>query len=98
MIETFTEATFLELLNTKFRVHPTGIDAIELELIGVTPLGTARHIQFSVLFQGPGHVFMQQSIYPIAHEQLGDFELFLVPVGKTERGFQYEAVFNRFIE
>jgi hypothetical protein len=98
MIETFTEATFLELLNTKFRIHPKGADPLELELVGVRPLSTPRQVQFSILFQGPGHVFLQQAIYPIAHDQLGEFELFLVPVGKTERGFQYEAVFNRFIE
>lgn len=98
MIETFTEATFLELLNTRFQIHPEGADPIELELVGVTPLSSPRMVQFSILFQGPGHVFLQQSIYPMAHDKLGEFKLFLVPVGKTQSGFQYEAVFNRMIE
>ena len=98
MIETFTEATFLELLNTRFRIHPESADPLDLELVGVTPLSSARQVQFSILFQGPSNVFLPQSIYPVAHDQLGEFNLFLVPVGKNQSGFQYEAVFNRMLE
>ena len=98
MIETFTETTFLELLNTRFQIHSEGADPLDLELVRVTPLSAPRQVQFSILFQGPGHVHLPQSIYPMAHEQLGEFELFLVPVGKNQSGFQYEAVFNRFVE
>jgi hypothetical protein len=29
------------------------------------------------------------------HEQLGEFEMFVVPVGRAEAGVQYEALFNR---
>jgi Domain of unknown function (DUF6916) len=98
MVETFTEATFQELLNTRFRIYPEGADPVEVELVGLTPLSTPRQVQFSILFQGPGHVLLQQSIYPVAHDQLGEFELFLVPVARVESGFQYEAVFNRMVE
>jgi hypothetical protein len=31
------------------------------------------------------------------HEAIGDFELFLVPIGRDETGTFYEAVFNRLI-
>jgi hypothetical protein len=34
----------------------------------------------------------------MAHDKLGEFDLFLVPVAKNENGFQYEAVFNRMVE
>jgi hypothetical protein len=95
MIETFTEATFNELPNKTFRVRPSGVDPIQVELVKVTPLSSPGHVQFSILFQGPGNVFLEQSIYPMSHDQLGEFELFLVPVAKTDAGFQYEAVFNR---
>jgi hypothetical protein len=98
MIETFTEATFLELMNTMFRIHPAGVDPIEVELVKVTPLSSPRQVQFSILFQGPGNLFLQQSIYPMAHDKLGEFSLFLVPVAKNESGFQYEAVFNRMVQ
>jgi hypothetical protein len=32
------------------------------------------------------------------HESIGDFDLFLVPIGRDESGTFYEAVFNRLIE
>jgi hypothetical protein len=98
MIETFTEATFLELTNTRFRIHPVGVDPIEVELVKVTPLSSPRQVQFSIVFQGPGNLLLQQSIYSMAHDELGEFNLFLVPVAKNESGFQYEAVFNRMVE
>ena len=31
----------------------------------------------------------------MAHDAIGDFELFIVPVAQTSDGFLYEAVFNR---
>ena len=45
-------------------------------------------------FQGPAEVFLPQHIYSLAHEQMGDFDLFLVPIARDERGFRYESVFN----
>jgi hypothetical protein len=29
---------------------------------------------------------------------MGDFSLFLVPIGQDERGTDYEAVFNRLVK
>jgi len=31
----------------------------------------------------------------LQHERMGTIDLFLVPIGKDESGFQYESVFNR---
>jgi hypothetical protein len=31
------------------------------------------------------------------HDSIGDFDLFLVPIGRDESGTFYEAVFNRLI-
>ena len=98
MIETFTEATFLEHLNTRFQIHREAGDLLELELVKVTSLSSPRQIQFSILFQGPGDVYLEQRTYRLAHDVLGEFDLFLVPVAKNGRGFQYEAVFNRWVE
>jgi hypothetical protein len=30
------------------------------------------------------------------HEQMGEFEIFLVPIARDENGFLYEAVFNYY--
>jgi hypothetical protein len=50
--------------------------------------------QFSLMFQGPGEIFMPQGMYTLTHRTLGTFDLFLVPIGKDDNGFSYEAVFN----
>jgi hypothetical protein len=54
--------------------------------------------RFSVQFRGPEKIFLPQDTYRITHEQMGDFDLFLVPVAREELGFRYEAVFNYFIK
>jgi hypothetical protein len=51
---------------------------------------------FSLIFDGPQDPVLQQRIYPMKHEALGDLALFIVPVlkeGSSE--CQYQAVFNR---
>ena len=98
MGDAFTEAMFAENLNTKFRVQGLPRE-IELELIELTSLSsTPNQVQFSIWFQGPADVYLPQQIYGLDHERLGRLDLFLVPVGKNEDGFQYEAVFNRMVE
>lgn len=95
MIETFTEGTFLDHLNTTFRVSGATSEPLEIELVKVTSLSSPGHVQFSIQFQGPGNLFLPQRTYTIEHETIGRFDLFLVPVGKNSTGFEYEAVFNR---
>jgi len=95
-----SHATFAGLLNTRFRVRPTGREALELELIEATakPSGAERAPapvrSFSLVFTGPPDPFLPQRTYPFEHEKLGAFDLFIVPIGKVEKGFLYEAVFN----
>ena len=99
MTERITKEMFAESLKTKFRLQAETSDPIELELVELKE-GTSspRHEQFSLLFHGPQNSFLQQMIYQLDHEKLGRLELFLVPVGTDQQGFQYEAVFNRFLE
>ncbi|MEP6635303.1 MAG: hypothetical protein ABJB97_01165, partial [Acidobacteriota bacterium] len=54
--------------------------------------------RFSVFFTGPVEVFLPQATYSFEHESMGEFLIFLVPVGKIENGFRYEGVFNYFRE
>ena len=53
--------------------------------------------RFSLYFTGPDR-YLPQHVYRIEHEQMGALDLFLVPVGKLDNGFRYEAVFNYFKE
>ena len=95
-----TEAEFSKHVGSKFllKLEP---QAIELELVEVKGYLPRENEQsgmerFSVFFDGPGNAFLPQSLYALEHEQMGAFEIFLVPISQNERGFRYEAVFNYF--
>jgi hypothetical protein len=87
-------ATFAELLHTAFQVSDADATAMELTLTEVTMHG-AEATTFSLIFTGPLDRFLPQRTYLFEHEKLSPFQLFIVPIGKDAKGFQYEAVFNR---
>ena len=76
---------------------------LELELIsaeaiasggrGPTKSGDTRE-PFSLLFKGPGEQPLAQRIYEFRHDRMGTLNIFIVPVGRDERGMLYEAIFN----
>lgn len=103
MAERLSEEDFAKHLHTKFRVRAEGLAEAELELDEVAGYAGGADEQagmerFSLFFEGPPGVFLQQGVYALGHEQLGEVTLFLVPIGRTERGFRYESVFNYFKE
>jgi hypothetical protein len=53
-----------------------------------------RAINHVCLFKGPAEKFLQQDQYLMKHEQLGELNLFMVPLGGFQDGFKYEVVFN----
>src|SRR6266851_2599121 len=95
-----TEKEFSRHVNTKFRLKLDD-QKFELELAAVTSYLPQANEQggmerFSVFFVGPGHVRLPQRLYSLEHEQMGEFEIFLVPISGNEKGSRYEAVFNYF--
>ena len=87
--------SFAARLNTPFRVRQEEAGAVELQLIEVNDKSIPRQEMFSLIFQGPNQAFLPQRLYSIEHDQIGVFDLFLVPIGQDENGYRYEAVFNR---
>jgi hypothetical protein len=49
---------------------------------------------FSLLFEGPPEPFLPQRIYEFDLGAPGTCGIFLVPVGRFDGGFRYEAVFT----
>jgi len=96
MLETFTVETFAGREGQAFEVR-AGDQQYTLALESVTPTGMpveGRRRAFSLLFLGPEDVILPQRTYEMTHEDLGTFDLFIVPVGRTPQGVQYEAIFT----
>jgi hypothetical protein len=101
-----TEAAFSEHLNSTFRIHFGSLATVDLKLVEVKhseqsaksnlPAATKQE-GFSILFAAPPKVIIQQGTYRVEHEQMGAFDLFIVPMRKDKKGQYYEAVFNRLM-
>ena len=96
MAASLKHENFAAQLNTKFRVQDNDGNAVDLVLSDVSELKTSpKQEQFSIVFRGPLEVFLGQGGRQFEHDQMGHFGLFIVPIGKDDNGFSYEAVFNR---
>ena len=97
-------AIFAEHLGEIFRVLLESGERLELELVEIAPLASvapgdrarpsARPDPFSIEFKGPRDKALAQGTVQVEHDEMGTFDLFLVPVGEDQEGRQYEAVFN----
>ena len=96
-----SEADFAKNVNTNFRIELEGDAHIDLKLVSVTPrkiepTEQAGMERFSVVFLGPLDFFLPQQTYHVTHPEMGEFDVFLVAIGKEEDGFRYEAVYNYY--
>jgi hypothetical protein len=62
--------------------------------ISSAPVNAFGKQQFSVVFTHPNPNVFEQGVYPVSHPELGEFDLFLVPVYGDEAEVHYEAVFT----
>jgi hypothetical protein len=49
---------------------------------------------FSIVLRGKREPVLEQQIYRINNDRLGEMELFIVPIGPDDKGMRYEAVFS----
>ncbi|HEX6390540.1 MAG TPA: hypothetical protein VFZ89_13865 [Solirubrobacteraceae bacterium] len=103
MLEEFTNQTFDALLGQRFEVvpthgHPFVMVLAECRRVGDMPpddLGFAiRREPFCLLFYTGRDVVVPQQICRMRNRHLGEFSMFIVPVGPDQRGMRYEAVFT----
>ena len=98
MSESLTRTAFAACLDTEFIVVDNPAAPFALRLTQVNEgYANAGWDTFSLLFRGPADRFLPQATWRLKHEQLGEFDIFLVPVGQDKSGFDYEAVFNRML-
>lgn len=86
-------------INQAFQLHLEeghGV-SIRLEMVnllgGHDPERSARQ-PFALEFSGPMEPLLQQRIYCLDNPEVGELELFLVPVGPQDGRQRYEAVFT----
>ena len=101
MAAILTADEFSKHVNTRFRTTLDAETRADLELVDVKAY-TSKHEEqsgmerFSVYFNGPPDPLLPQKLYTFQHDEMGEFEVFLVPLSRNEEGSGYEAVFNYF--
>jgi len=88
-LDTLRSGDFAPYQNQMFCIQLEGLEPIELELVSVTETGPASRPEgrqpFSLHFLGPvSRQYLIQHIYRLEHEQMGELELFMVPLGPEE--------------
>ena len=96
MEASLTHEEFSKNANTKFQVEAGENTHVDLDLISISELKLyPQQEEFTIVFRGPLDGFLGQGARNFTHDQMGQFELFIVPVRQDAQGFYYEAVFNR---
>ena len=100
MLDTLTIDSFTPHKGSTFHLQVADGESLDLELVEIGAMGAKPkegRQAFSCVFRGPESALLPQQIYPLSHAELGEMELFLVPLGPAGRetpGFLYEAVFT----
>lgn len=94
MLETLTKESWSECLGGSFELLDDGLAMMLAEVTGLGHGASGRRDPYSLVFRGPPAPILPQRIYRLRHEQMGDLELFLVPIGPDGEGMRYEAIFT----
>jgi len=90
---------FARSVHTRFRVGVAAAEPVELEIVTVSDLQqSTRHSEFALEFRGPRDRFIGQGTFGFEHDDMGRFDLFIVPIGLDAAGYRYEAIFNQLRE
>ena len=103
-LENLTVDVFQRRVGETFRIRARPEHELEAELIEARALGggpsrapsdgSPRRAPFSLSFRTSLTAPLPQSIYEVAHDELGSYEIFLVPIGPDGKGMVYEAIFT----
>ena len=94
-------ADFADRLGQHFRIQLDGIEPIDLELVSAREVGEpgtsagGQRRPYSLLFLGPESThYLQQHTYWLHHTELGDLDMFIVPIGPDGMRMRYESIFT----
>lgn len=96
MTDAITIDTFRPLQDSTFTMEPAGEPPIDATLVEVRSVGAAQgggREPFALLFRARGDRVLPQATYRFGHDDLGQVDIFVVPVGRTADAVDYEAIF-----
>lgn len=96
MAEPLTVEDFRPRVGETFAIRGEDGAGVELELTEARGLGESYREReaFALLFRGPVDPALPQATYRVAHDGLGELEIFIVPVARNDVGTDYEAIFT----
>ncbi len=102
MLERLTVDDFRPAVGQAFVLDAGGAGKFDLELVQARTIGpdapavdeSGQRSPFALDLRGPVDPLLPQSIYRLEHDSVGEIEIFIVPVGRTEAGTDYEAIFT----
>ena len=98
LVQLPTHADFAAAANSGFVATFGDGSQTGLSLVNVSSLnenGVTR--SFSLMFRAPGEVSAEQNTYRLSHPELGEMDIFLVPVKRDAEGLYFESVFNQLV-
>lgn len=99
MRKTLTRRDFTRLLGDAFTIFFTPEYGSRSKLVEVGPVEyRARHELFRLVFEAPTNAPLVDQVYPIRNPYLGNFELFLKPIGESAAGIRFEGIVSRIVD
>ena len=96
MLEHHDRAAFEGALGSTFRMDGDGDEATDIRLVACdSKIDTPQQSCFSLLFNAPAETAPVQGVRRLVHPDLGEMDVFLVPIEKTDGKLLFEAVFNQ---
>jgi len=101
MTKTLSFRDFKSRRNHEFQIEQESNKWIAAKLVEAKKLkfkysgaGEVQKNAFSLVFQAMSDVYLPQRIYTIKHVELGEHQIFLVPIRPDDDGTYFEAVFT----
>ncbi|MBC8094268.1 MAG: hypothetical protein H7Y43_00515 [Akkermansiaceae bacterium] len=93
-----TVAYFKPLVNSRFVVNVRTDNAVTLKLVSARAIDVdPKGRSFSLQFTGPTDQFLAQRVHELRHDEIGTFEVFMVPHHSDSDVQHYEVLFNRSV-
>jgi hypothetical protein len=98
MSQDFDHTTFEQHLHVIFSVQTAAgpvdveLDEVEVHPQGVVP-GSTRQ-PFTLIFLGPKDGLLPEGLHKLSHDDLGEFDLYLIPILSAGERQAYQSIFN----